>query len=183
MMRHCNLNCPSETFSMATRDDLARFDAGFKGLTNRTSLLAIQRVARIAHLDVGREIRKGLPEIILAEGKAPREVAEIVEVMVKRTGRAIVSRATRKHFRLIRAKRIPKSTIQFFERSGIILAKLKSYRVKETGGRVGLLTAGTSDIPVAVEAKVIVKEMGCETGVYYDVGGAGLHGVVKAISA
>src|SRR5437899_6289482 len=99
MTGHCNLNCPSETFSMATRDDLARFDAGFKGLTNRTSLLAIKRVARIAHLDVGRETRKGLPEIILAEGKAPQEVAEIVEAMVKRTGRAIVSRATRKHLR------------------------------------------------------------------------------------
>ena len=70
---------------------MARFDAGFKGLTNQASLLAIKRVARIAHLDVGREIRKGLPEIILAEGKAPQEVAEIVEAMVKRTGRAIVS--------------------------------------------------------------------------------------------
>src|SRR5205809_3777172 len=181
MTGHCNLNCPSETFSMATRGDLARFDAGFKGLTNQASLLAIKRVARIAHLDVGREIRKGLPEIILAEGKAPQEVAEIVEAMVKRTGRAIVSRATRKHLRPIRAKRIPKSSIQFFERSGIILAKLKSYRVKQTGGRVGLLTAGTSDIPVAEEAKVIAEEMGCKTRVYYDVGIAGLHSLFKPL--
>ncbi len=167
---------------MATRDDLARFDAGFKGLTNRTSLLAIKRVARIAHLDVGREIRKGLPEIILAEGKAPQEVAEIVEAMVKRTGRAIVSRATGKHLRLIRARRIPKSRIQFFERSGIILAKLKSYRVKQTGGRVGLLTAGTSDIPVAEEAQMIAEELGCKTRVYYDVGVAGLHRLFKPLS-
>jgi len=167
---------------MATRNDLARFDDGFKGLTNRTSLLAIQRVAHIAHLDVGREIRKGLPEIILAEGKAPQEVAEIVGEMVKRTGRAIVSRATRKHLRPIRARRIPKSSIQFFERSGIILAKLKSYRVKQTGGRVGLLTAGTSDIPVAEEAKVIAEEMGCKTRVYYDVGVAGLHRLFKPLS-
>src|SRR5438132_2821116 len=181
MTGHCNLNCPSETFSMATRDDLARFDAGFKGLTNRTSLLAIKRVARIAHLDVGREIRKGLPEIILAEGKAPQEVAQIVEAMVKRTGRAIVSRATGKHLRLIQARRIPKSRVQFFERSGIILAKLKSYRVKQTGGRVGLLTAGTSDIPVAEEAKVIAEEMGCKTRVYYDVGVAGLHRLFKPL--
>src|SRR5207247_2902408 len=175
MTEHCNLNCPSETFSMATRDNLARFDAGFKGLTNRTSLLAIKRVARIAHLDVGREIRKGLPEIILAEGKAPQEVAEIVEAMVKTTGRAIVSRATGKHLRLIRARRIPKSRIQLFERSGIILAKMKSYRVKQTGGRVGRLTAGTSDIPVAEEAQMIAEELGCKTRVYYDVGVAGLH--------
>src|SRR5216110_802528 len=115
MTGHCNLNCPSETFSMATRDDLARFDAGFKGLTNRTSLLAIKRGARIAHLDVGRETRKGLPEIILAEGKAPQEVAEIVEAMVKRTGRAIVSRATRKHLRPIRASQFQNRSIKSFE--------------------------------------------------------------------
>src|SRR5438093_1311863 len=182
MTGHCNLNCPSETFSMATRNDLARFDDGFKGLTNRTSLLAIQRVARIAQLDVGREIRKGLPEISLAEGKASQEVAEIVEAMVKRTGRAIVSRATRKHLRPIRARRIPKSRIQFFERSGIILAKLESYRVKQTGGRVGLLTAGTSDIPVAEEAQMIAEELGCKTRVYYDVGVAGLHRLFKPLS-
>jgi NCAIR mutase (PurE)-related protein len=167
---------------MATRSDLERFDAGFKGLRSQRSLLAIERVARIAHLDVGREIRKGLPEIILAEGKAPQEVAEIVEAMVKKTSRAIVSRATKKHLRLIRAQRIPKSKIQFFERSGIIIAKLSSYRVKATGGRVGLLTAGTSDIPVAEEAKVIAEEMGCKTRAYYDVGVAGLHRLFKPLS-
>src|SRR5260370_24479197 len=167
---------------MATRSDLERFDAGFNGLRNKRSLLAIQRVARIAHLDVGREIRKGLPEIILAEGKAPREVAEIVEAMVKRSGGAIVSRATRKHLRLIRAQGIPKSKIQFFEKSGIIIVKLRSYRIRATRGRVGLLTAGTSDIPVAEEAKVIAEEMGCKTRAYYDVGVAGLHRLFKPLS-
>jgi len=167
---------------MATRSDLEGFDAGIKGLRNQRSLLAIQRVSRIAHLDVGREIRKGLPEIILAEGKAPREVAEIVEAMVKRTGRAIVSRAGRKHLGPIRAQGIPRSKILFFEKSGIIIVKLRSYRVRATGGRVGLLTAGTSDIPVAEEAKVIAEEMGCKTRAYYDVGVAGLHRLFKPLS-
>jgi pyridinium-3,5-biscarboxylic acid mononucleotide synthase len=167
---------------MATRGDLARFNAGLKGMKNKTSLLAIKRVARIAHLDVGREVRKGLPEVILAEGKSPQDVAEIVEEMVTKTGRAIVSRASKKHLRLIRSKRIPSSNIQFFEKSRIILVKLKSYRVKETGGRVGLLTAGTSDIPVAEEARVIAEEMGCKTRVYYDVGVAGLHRLFEPLA-
>ena len=167
---------------MATRGELERFGTGFKRLRNQRSLLAIKRVARIAHLDVGREIRKGLPEVILAEGKAPQEVADIVEAMVKRTGRAIVSRATKKHLRLIRSQRVPESNIQFFKKSGIITAKLSSYRVKATGGRVGLLTAGTSDIPVAEEAKVIAEEMGCKSRVYYDVGVAGLHRLFKPLS-
>ena len=167
---------------MATRGELERFGTGFKGLRSQNSLLAIKRVSRIAQLDVGREIRKGLPEIILAEGKTPQEVAEIVEAMVKRTGRAIVSRAGTKHLRPIRSKRIPKSSIQFHERSGIIVVKQQSYRVKETGGRIGLLTAGTSDISVAEEAKVIAEEMGCKTRVYYDVGVAGLHRLFKPLS-
>ena len=167
---------------MATQGDLARFDAGFKGLKDNMSLLAIKRVARIARLDVGREVRKGLPEVILAEGKAPKDVAEIVEVMVKRTGRAIVSRASKKYLRLIRSRRIPRSDIHFFEKPGIILVKLKSYRQKQTGGRVGILTAGTSDIPVAEEANLIVEEMGCRTQVHYDVGVAGLHRLFKPVS-
>jgi len=166
---------------MAARSDLERFDAGFRGLRSQRNILAVERVAHIAHLDVGREIRKGLPEIILAEGKAPREVAEIVEAMVERTGRAIVSRAGRKHLRLIRALRIPKSKIQFFDKSGMIITRLSSYRVGATGGKVGLLTAGTSDIPVAEEAKVIAEEMGCETRAYYDVGVAGLHRLFKPL--
>src|ERR1700756_1641862 len=167
---------------MATRGDFTRFDAGLGRLRDQRSLLAIKRVARIAHLDVGREMRKGLPEVILAEGKSPQDVAEIVEAMVTKTGRAIVSRASKKYLRLIRSRRIPRSNIQFFEKSGIILVKLRSYHVKQTGGRVGLLTAGTSDIPVAEEAKVIVEEMGCNTRVYYDVGVAGLHRLFKPLS-
>ena len=167
---------------MATLSELERFDAGFKALRSQRSLLAIEKVARIAHLDVGRELRKGLPEVILAEGKAPREVAQIVEAMVKATGRAIVSRASTNHLRLIRARRIPNSKIEFFEKSGMIVATVNSYRVKETGGRVGLLTAGTSDIPVAEEAKVIAEEMGCKTRAYYDVGVAGLHRLFKPLS-
>jgi NCAIR mutase (PurE)-related protein len=167
---------------MATRAGLARFDAGLRGMKNKASLLAIERVARIANLDVRREVRKGLPEVILAEGKSPKDVAEIVAAMVKRTGRAIVSRASRKYLKLIRSKRISRSNIQFFEKSGIILVKQKSYQVKETGGRVGLLTAGTSDIPVAEEAKVIAEEMGCKTRVYSDVGVAGLHRLFEPLT-
>lgn len=161
---------------------MVRFDAGLKGMKNKASLLAIKRVARIANLDVGREVRKGLPEVILAEGKAPKDVGEIVEAMVKRTGRAIVSRASRKYLKLIRSKRISRSNIKFFEKSGIITVKLKSYRAKETGGRVGLLTAGTSDIPVAEEAIVIAEEMGCKTRAYYDVGVAGLHRLFEPLT-
>jgi len=55
------------------------------------------------------------------------------------------------------------------------VVKSRKYSPRLGGGRVGVLTAGTSDIPVAEEAEVIVREMGCQTMSFYDVGVAGLH--------
>jgi NCAIR mutase (PurE)-related protein len=166
---------------MVTGQDLARF-AETRLSKRQDSLLAIKRLRHIARLDVGREIRKGIPEVILAEGKEISDVADIAEAMVQRTGRAIVSRANRRHFEKIRAKRIPGARVQFFEKSGMIILRHASYKVKTTGGRVGLLTAGTSDIPIAEEARIIADEMGCKTREFYDVGVAGLHRLFKPLS-
>ena len=47
--------------------------------------------------------------------------------------------------------------------------------VKSTGGKIGILTAGTSDVGVAEEAKVLAEELGCEVFTAYDVGVAGIH--------
>ena len=123
-----------------------------------------------------------MPEVILAEGKNAQDVADITEAMVKRLGRAIVSRADKKYLQRIRAKRIGKTRIQYFQKSGIILLKNVTYNNRRNGGRVGLLTAGTSDIPVAEEAQIIAEEIGCETRSFYDVGVAGLHRLFKPLA-
>jgi pyridinium-3,5-biscarboxylic acid mononucleotide synthase len=144
-------------------------------------MLAIERLKHLARLDVGRELRKGLPEVVLAEGKDARDVADIVEAMVERTGRAIVSRADKNYLQKIKQKRLAKTQVRFFEKSRMIIVKRLSYKVKKTGGKVGLLTAGTSDIPVAEEARIILDEVGCETWGFYDVGVAGLHRLFKPL--
>jgi len=166
---------------MVKGQDLARF-AETRLSKRGNSLLAIKRLGHIARLDIGREIRKGIPEVILAEGKEISDVADIAKAMVQRTGRAIVSRANRRYFERIRAKHIPDTRAHFFEKSGMIVVKRASYRIMTTGGRVGLLTAGTSDIPIAEEARIIAEEMGCETREFYDVGVAGLHRLFKPLS-
>jgi len=166
---------------MARREDLDKF-ARTRLATTDTSLLALTKLTRLARLDIGREMRKGLPEIILAEGKSPVDVAKIAEAMAQRSGRAIVSRADSSHLRAIRRRRIQNSIVQFFSKSRIIIIKQKSYKVGKTGGRVGILTAGTSDIPVAEEAQILADEMGCVTKEFYDVGVAGLHRLFKPVS-
>jgi NCAIR mutase (PurE)-related protein len=145
-------------------------------------MLAIEKVSDLARLDVGRNIRKGLPEIVLAEGKTPTTVAKIVAAMVERTGRAIVSRATRSHYQVIRKTQNSRDyRTEFFPGAGVIITKSTSFKPTVTGGRVGILTAGTSDIPVALEAQIVSIEMGCETRTFYDVGVAGLHRLFKPL--
>jgi pyridinium-3,5-biscarboxylic acid mononucleotide synthase len=164
---------------MVARRDLARF-AKTRLTRQASNMLAIERLKHLARLDVGRELRKGLPEVVLAEGKNARNVADIVEAMVERTGRAIVSRADKNYLQKIRQKRL--GQVRFHEESGMIIVKRLSYKVRKTGGKVGILTAGTSDIPIAEEARIILDEVGCETRGFYDVGVAGLHRLFKPLA-
>jgi NCAIR mutase (PurE)-related protein len=71
--------------------------------------------------------------------------------------------------------------VEYFSRSRMMIVRSKSYKPRRTGGRVGVLTAGTSDLPVAEEAEVIAREMGCETRSFYDVGVAGIHRLFEPV--
>jgi NCAIR mutase (PurE)-related protein len=155
---------------------MTKFQRSLRSLQRKKNrLLAVEELAHYAKLDIGREIRKGLPEIILAEGKEPSDVASIANAMVHRTGRAIISRADRRCLGVVRRRVRDSSRIEYMRKSKLILVKSKTFKVGPGGGRVGILTAGTSDMPVAEETEIIAKEMGCETRTYHDVGVAGLH--------
>jgi NCAIR mutase (PurE)-related protein len=160
---------------------LKKFERTGRLFEKKDRLLAIASLARFAKLDIGREKRKGLPEVILAEGKLARDVARISQAMVRRTGRAIISRMDRPQVRAVRSVLANGSKVEYFSRSRMMIVKSKSYKPRQTGGRVGILTAGTSDIPVAEEAEVIAREMGCETRSFYDVGVAGIHRLFEPV--
>ena len=160
---------------------MSDFQRSLSALERRDKLLAIESVANIAKIDVGRLARKGIPEVILAEGKEPQDVGRIAERMVKRVGVAMVSRASKQHFKSVQKEMGRDTRVEYLERSRMVLAKADSYRSKSTGGKIGILTAGTSDIPVAEEAMVVATEMGCETRVYNDVGVAGLHRLFEPV--
>jgi len=108
-------------------------------------------------------------------------VARISKAMVRRTGRAIVSRTDGTHVRAVKSIMGKGSKVEYFSRSRIIIVKSKGYKPRRSGGKVGILTAGTSDIPVAEEAEVIAREMGCETRSFYDVGVAGIHRLFEPV--
>ncbi len=147
----------------------------------RIAGLRIEVVGELANLDLGRRIRCGVPEVILAEGKNAGELAKIALAGVRTQGRCLVSRINRPQYRVL---------LEQAEREGIevtchdrarIVVLSTGGEVAPTGGIVAVLTAGSSDIPVGEEARVIAEEMGCRTCTSYDVGAAGIHRLFPAL--
>ncbi len=144
-------------------------------------LQAIAEIEGIAKIDSNRENRKGIPEIILAENKTAKDVVEITLCMLGENGRVIVSRTSPEQVEALKAA-LPKDTaIEVNEKARMVIIKKKGFTIKSTGGKIGLLTAGTSDIPVAEEAKVVAQEMGCQVFSSYDLGVAGIHRVLAPL--
>ncbi|MFN8636658.1 MAG: nickel pincer cofactor biosynthesis protein LarB [Chloroflexota bacterium] len=124
--------------------------------------------------DVGRESRKGVPEVILADRKRPEDTLLAVRAFLDGRGRAILSRTPDSLIEQLRAEHAD-CTCDVLGRSGIVVLKRASFRPPPPGGNVGVLTAGTSDVPYAEEAEVVAREMGCTVAAFYDVGVAGIH--------
>ncbi|MCW4017714.1 MAG: nickel pincer cofactor biosynthesis protein LarB [Candidatus Bathyarchaeota archaeon] len=143
--------------------------------------LAIEEVGHLAKIDVNRELRNGVPEIILGEGKAVSDLKEISLKLLSQSGRAIISRCTPEQIQALRESVPDDSNLYFCEKARIALLKRKDFVGKQTGGKIGIITAGTSDIPVAKEAKIIAEEMGCDVSMVYDVGVAGIHRLLQPL--
>ncbi|MGC8910520.1 MAG: nickel pincer cofactor biosynthesis protein LarB [Nitrososphaeria archaeon] len=139
-------------------------------------LLAINEVEGLAKFDSGREDRSGVPEIILAEGKSSDAVVKIALVALESRGRVIISRVNDECIKRIESEiGNEKAFIRINKEAKMVVLKKKNFAASKKGGKVGILTAGTADIPVAEEAKVVLEEMGCKILTAYDVGVAGIH--------
>lgn len=143
--------------------------------------LRIEEVEDLARLDLGRAARCGIPEVILAEGKAPVELVEIARKAVQVSPRTILSRMSPDHARVIReACREMGVSFTWHEKAAVGIISRGSPIVPGKG-IVAVISAGTSDLRVAEEARVIAEEMGCTVRTAYDVGVAGIHRLFPAI--
>ena len=124
-----------------------------------------------AKVDHHRELRNGYPEVIYSPGKSLNQIKGIVENMLARsTGNILASRAERDVFDTI--KSITPDAI-YYEEARSVVVKREEY--KTTDDYILVVTAGTSDIPVAEEAAVTAMVMGNQVKRLYDVGVAGIH--------
>ena len=124
-----------------------------------------------AKVDHHRALRTGIPEVILAEGKTPEQVAQIFARLArKQNGNVLATRATKAQFAAVKKK---VRHAQFRESARAIV--LEREKKKLGKGTIAVVSAGTSDVPVAEEAAVTAEVMGNQVQRLYDVGVAGIH--------
>ncbi len=128
---------------------------------------AVESLGEKIKLDLGREIRRGLPEVVMAEGKDPGDLLRAVEAAVERSGMVLVSRVGPEHREILEGLG---SRWEVASAGGVFVVKRAGFRREALGGRVGILAAGTADVPLAEEVRLILEEVGCETVTSYDVG-------------
>jgi pyridinium-3,5-biscarboxylic acid mononucleotide synthase len=139
-----------------------------------------EAVARLRHMpfeDLGfakidhhRRLRAGMPEVIFSQGKKPAQVAQIFKRMAAQGGNVLATKASRDHFRAVK-KAARKADYHELAQAITLTQDSATYGK----GTVVVVSAGTSDIPVAEEALVTAEIMGNPVTHLYDVGVAGIH--------
>ncbi|MGA8365843.1 MAG: nickel pincer cofactor biosynthesis protein LarB [Candidatus Acidiferrales bacterium] len=144
---------------------------------------AIERLRQLPYEDLGfakidhhRALRQGYPEVVFARGKTREQVAGIVRGMLRASAsdNILITRADRRIFAAV--KKLARAA-KFHELSGAI--SIERSRTIHGKGLILVVTAGTSDIPVAEEALVTARTMGNCAEAIYDVGVAGLHRLLE----
>jgi NCAIR mutase (PurE)-related protein len=125
--------------------------------------------------DFERAKRKGVPEVILADGKTVEHAFQIARLFLERNGRAILSRVSPELELRLRDEFGDGIEFSWYAAARAAVLRALDSTLPDSGGRVGILTAGTSDLPAAEEAAMVCREMGCEVYNTFDVGVAGLH--------
>ena len=151
---------------------------------------SIRQLDDVAQIDTSRKDRTGFPEAILADSKDYDDLLTIIKRFFEKQesdsdsielkNNIIITRLSRERYGALEKDwdYLFEKGIKFdYNKRAKILIIYKDSLVDFNSeyGKVGLLTAGTSDIPIAEEAKVIVEQGGCEVISSYDIGVAGIH--------
>lgn len=134
-----------------------------------------------AKVDHHRTLRTGMPEVIFGQGKSPRNMADIFACLAQQGTNVLATRATQEQFDAVRAV-CPEAEYRSLARAIVLRQDGRKYGK----GRIVVVSAGTSDVPVAEEAVVTAELMGNNVQHVYDVGVAGIHRLLanrKALAA
>jgi NCAIR mutase (PurE)-related protein len=132
-------------------------------------------------IDSDRQTRTGIPEVILAEHKTVDQVSQAAQRILETADAVIITRVRDDQLEVLRA--VLGEQFEFWNdcRGRVIAASKCGTQPPKTGGRIGIVAAGTSDIGASIEATVMAQQMGCEVFTVTDVGVAGLHRLVAPL--
>ena len=167
---------------MNAREVLEQLSKGEIDIDAAERLLKFDYVEKIGNhtvFDMSRECRSGIPEVIYASGKTPDQVGQIVERVMAHKDFVMVSRASVDCHEEIVRRVGPSGVTHSIDAKIIIVDRCKER--PQLGQKIGVLTAGTSDIPVAEEAAITAEVMGCSVIRGYDVGVAGIHRLLEPL--
>jgi NCAIR mutase (PurE)-related protein len=148
------------------------------GRANEQVAESIEADQPSVRVDANRVRRSGIPEVVFAGSKTSEHVADALRRLVEANGRALASRVRAEDVGLIQQTLEPEISVDSHPVARAIVAFRPGFSRPLGGGVVGILSAGTSDIPVAAEASLAAAEMGATVLEAWDVGVAGLHRLV-----
>ena len=135
----------------------------------------------IANLDINRNYRKGIPEVIYAANKDYPDIEKIILKVLKINSNIVVSKVKKEHKRkLINFVKKKNLYIEIGRSSStIFLSKISKFKYQHY--KIGIISGGTSDIGIAEESRLMAKAMNCDSIISYDIGIAGIHRIFPTL--
>ena len=168
------------------KDILERLVNGELNIGEAEQLLKANNILEfddIAKFDIKRSERTGFPEAVFSPSKTYEDLITIIKNYLKNTDEdLIITKLTQERHDKIITDLGENSYITEYNKRAQILIIRKQITKKEPTAKIGIITAGTSDINIAEEARVIVEEGGCEAITSYDIGVAGIHRLFPQIA-
>jgi len=153
----------------ALLNDIQKGSLSVDDAVQRLRAMPFEDIA-FAKVDHHRAIRCGFPEVVYCQGKTADQVAAIMERLASHGGNVLATRATAEQFDAVRS-RLPKTQYHAQARA----MTLRQRKEEPGAGVIAIISAGTSDEPVAEEARVTAEIMDQRTETLYDAGVAGIH--------
>jgi len=121
--------------------------------------------------DTHRALRRDFPEVVYCPGKTNEQIVDVLELLSRSSSIILATRASKGNYRAVKAD-LRDLEITYHEKARMIVV---GQMPRKKGGKILVVTGGTSDMPVAEEAAVTAEAMGCRVERLYDVGVAGVH--------
>lgn len=143
-------------------------------------LHAVEELGEHLKLDIHREERAGVPEVVLARRKDLKTVIKASRELAEKNGLVLVTKLSPARWQKAREDLSEGFQSEYTKEGRILVLKKEDYERPTLQGKVGILTGGTADLPIAREAEVTCRALGCQVVTEYDVGISSLSRTLTA---